>query len=300
MRTPTATPQRLAAAVLLLAACTDRSAVAPDGSPARAPRPATATATSVTSECGGQTDLRDSRVTLDWGAPSTAPGVTADAYGTYTGGQGGVHGKVFYHDAICSRSGDLVFDPDKDAAKPARKLVFNFPADNDLQLPTGVKAGPFVNFRGIMMLGSDGANGAPDGVSNGRDAKIEAKNPGAPRGWEFPALSAERPDYPTNNGTTTTPEFRFSYTGIAGCEALRYDKIRMTRHDLNAAAFVPTGTFASDGTPLGQWDDKLPGGWTVESVEPHHAQCMVTKKGNLVNNGSKMEMPFRVVASEVR
>jgi hypothetical protein len=255
---------------------------------------------SVQSECGGKTDLLDSRVTLEWGSPSTAPGVTADEYGTYTGGQGGVHGKVFYHDAVCSRSGDLVFDPDKNAASPARKLVFNFPAGNSLNLPSGVKAGPFLNFRAIMMLGSDGANGTKDEVSNGRDAKIEAKNPGAPRALEFPALTADRPDYPTFTGTTTTPEFRFNYTGIPGCETLRYEKIRMTRDARNADAFVSTGTFTAEGTPLGQWDHTRPGAWTVESVEPHLAQCMVTKKGTVVDNGKKMTMPFRVAATEVR
>src|SRR5688572_10615135 len=62
----------------------------------------------VTSDCGGQTDLRDSRTTLVWASRDelgATSGITSDGRGAYAGGTQGVQGKLFYHDAGCSRSG---------------------------------------------------------------------------------------------------------------------------------------------------------------------------------------------------
>ena len=73
---------------------------------------------------------------------------------------------------------------------------------------------PFVNFRGIQFLGSDvNKDGTETG---GRDAKIEEKSAGAPRGLEFPSVSAVRPDYPDYNGTSPAPKFRFGSMGSSG------------------------------------------------------------------------------------
>src|SRR5687767_4741080 len=101
----------------------------------------------VSSECGGQTDLRDSRSSFVWASRDelgATSGITSDGRGEYVGGTQGVQGKLFYHDAICSRSGDVVFDPDKNTYKPARKLTFHFPA-NSIGLPTtGVASGAYM------------------------------------------------------------------------------------------------------------------------------------------------------------
>lgn len=252
---------------------------------------ATAPAT-VSSECGGRTDRPDSRAILTWADPGTS-GIASDG-GSYTGGQQGVQAKVFYYDQNCSRSGDLVFDPDLNSASPARKLVLRFPT-NGIGLPTGgVTSGAAMNFPAIMQLGSD--------VNwdilkpTGRDARIEAKISGGARSLEYPAFTALRPTYPA--GAIATSNFRLNNIGVAGCEQLEYASIQLTRTVGQFDQLI--GQYAaSDASPLGQWSTTVAGAWTVSSVSPHAVQCYVTKKGQLVTNGATMSMPFSVTISEI-
>ncbi len=252
----------------------------------------------VTSECGGSTDLLDSRIDLRW-EDGTGSGIRSDGKNEYKGGQGGVHGKIFYHDRGCSRSFDAVFDPDASQSSNPRKLVFHFPADNDANLPSsGVASGPFMNFTGLMRLGSD-INTAD--VSDSRDAKVEEKNPGAPRAWEFPGTEVLRPDNYPDYGAFAYSNFGFS-TDIEGCERLEYDKIKLTRKQ-GIGGYQPVGSPNEDGTySYGQWSHEQEhwGEWTVESIEPHLAQCFKSSKGTLEPNGAKMAMPFKVTITERR
>jgi hypothetical protein len=255
----------------------------------------------VNSECGGQTELTDSRASLSFASLSSlasASGITGDGTSPYIGGSEGVHAKIFYHDAICSRSGDVVFDPDKDRFRPARKLVVYFPANNGIGLSsTGVNVGSSITFSALMQLGSDVTWDLTNEV--GRDAKIDAKIPGAPRSLEYPAAIADRPGYPT--GGIPTPKFRIAL-GISGCETLEYALIRSTRDGGLDGFEQLVGQYGSDGSPLGQWSAARNGTWTVESVDTgagHAAQCYVTKKGSLVANGSPMNMPFKVSIAEL-
>jgi hypothetical protein len=256
----------------------------------------------VSSDCGGQTALRDSRASLNWEGS-----IRDDGRGAFVGDESGVHAKIFYHDGNCSRSGDLVFDADMNAKGSNRRhLTFHFPADNDLNLPAHATAAPFINFRAIQFLGSD--IGVP-GAIDGRDAKVEEKDPGAPRGWEYPSASAERPDYPTFNGTTEARSLRID-AGLPGCDLLRIEKIRMTRTG-GVNGFRATGG-SVNGAPLGAWShlEADLGAWMVETVETensagqtgHWAQCEVTGQGGGVRtpNGSPMHMPFTVTVAERR
>ena len=260
------------------------------------------TTTSVTSDCGGSTELRDSRADLTWPSISTREyAVRDDGFGTYEGGTGSVHGKIFYHDSGCSRSGDIVFDPGMNARKNPRHLTVFFP-ENKLGLPTdGVKAGPFINFTAAMQLGSDVDR---NGAVNGRDAKMEAKDnlKGTIRTLEHPVAFDGLPNH--DNLPNKERRFRLG-VGISGCESLEYDEIRYTRI---AGSFVRVDP-ASDGTLLGQWSDAVNGAWVAESVETvrnnvpgHWAQCLITSKGTLAVNdaASPMSMPFRVDVAERR
>jgi hypothetical protein len=248
---------------------------------------------SVTSECGGKTDLLDSRIDLAWAAVEGS-GVGPDRDALYEGGVNGVHGKIFYHDRGCSRSFDAVFDPDLNSSSDPRKLMFHFPAGYGL--PTGgVASGPFVNFTGLMRLGSD-INVV--GTSDSRDAKIEEKNAGAPRAWEFPATVAYRPGYP-DYGTAGATDFRFN-TDIKGCERLVYDEIRLERTG-GSEGYAGVGTPVDGKYEFGQWDHTVMGSWTVES-EPgsgHMAQCF-GKQGKQWVEGPTMSMPFKVTITERR
>lgn len=242
----------------------------------------------VSSECGGKTELRDSRATLTWSGS-----IGGDGSDAFTGDEAGVHAKVFYHDGGCSRSGDLVFDADMNSRKVKRHLTFHFPEQNGAGLPSGaVAAAPFVNFQGLMFLGSD--IGVPE-VSDSRDAKVEEKNPGAPRAAEYPSPSAERPGYPAYSEAGSRP-FRFNSMGVAGCEVLEYAWISLTR---NAGSYEQV-----QADPLlGQWSHSALGAWIVESVGEegaHWAQCYVSVQGSLEKNGPPMNMPFSVSIAEVR
>lgn len=263
----------------------------------------TATPLFATSECGGKTALLDSRVKLVW-TDQTTSGIRSDGSGPFEGGQNGVHGKIFYHDGGCSRSGDMVFDPDMLAGGGPRRLVFRFAVGN----PAGVAAGdyrsaPFINFRQLMQLGSD-VNGDGlrdannDGIADGMDQKIEEKSPGAMRGLEFPATVALRPTYPvTINGDA--PMFRVG-AGAPGCEELEYESIRLERIQ-GVTGFVATGRTSSKGLPMGQWEhaSSYPvGEWVVSG---DNARCYKTLKGKLVRvNEDFFPMPFSVVVTEVR
>ena len=97
---------------------------------------------------------------------------------------------------------------------------------------------PFVNFRGVQFLGSDMKKDGTE--TGGRDAKIEENSAGAPRGLEFPSVRVLRPDYPNYDGTSPAPKFRFTSTGISGCEALEYDSIELKRTS-STAGFQATG-----------------------------------------------------------
>lgn len=249
------------------------------------------------SECGGKTELLDSRARLQW------EDLEVRGDGSPYERQGSVHVKIFYHDSNCSRSGDLVFDPDGNGGTTPRAMRFHFPP-NDAGVPTGeVSAAPAINFRSLMQIGSD-LNG--DGVANARDAKIEAKFGLVPRSLEVPSNVQYRPDYPAYPTGPATP-IRFSNMGLRGCEALEFDLIRLTRH---TGAFVAVNAVSAfDGLPLGEWSAAPAdlGTWTVESAETvrngvsgHWAQCYVTKKGTLVQNGSPMQMRFRVSITEQR
>lgn len=259
----------------------------------------------VTSDCGGKTQLRDSRARLTWSGSF----ITGDASGdTFEGDQGSVHAKIFYHDGGCSRSGDLVFDADMNGKKDARHLTFYFPARNDAGLPSdGVAAAPFVNFQGLMFLGSD--IGEPV-ESDSRDAKVEEKDPGADRAQEYPPASAERPGYPTYN-LAGQKAFRFRYMGVSGCDELEYARIKLTRTAGSYSEVQPDPL-------LGQWSDQAAdlGVWTVESLPAwadlnengledegetaHWAQCYATVQGSLQQNGAEMDMPFVVTIWELR
>lgn len=269
----------------------------------RAPKPLGAVALTG-SECGGQTELVDSRVSLAFASLSelaSSSGITGDGTQPFLGGAKGVHAKVFYHDAICSRSGDVVFDPDKNNYRPARKLTVYFPAGNGLGLSTaGVKIGPFMNFAALMQLGSDVTWDLDSPV--GRDAKIDAKYPGAIRSLEVPATSVERPGYPTSN--VPTSRFRIDL-GISGCETLEYERTQTSRTGGLGEFQQLIGQRSSfDNSPLGQWNAARNGTWTVQSADTgtpagHAAQCYVTKKGSLVTNGAPMNVPFRVSVTEL-
>lgn len=246
----------------------------------------------VSSDCGGRTELRDSRAALEWSGR-----IGGDASAVFTGDEAGVHAKIFYHDGNCSRSGDLVFDADMNSRKDKRHLTFHFPEGNDAGLPAGgVAAAPFVNFQGLMFLGSDIGT---IGESDSRDAKVEEKDPGAARANEYPSPVAERPGYPEYNVAGSRP-FRFRSMGLAGCEELEYAGIRLTR---TAGAY----TEVQPDPRLGQWShsvDEL-GSWTVESLPvdggtEHRAQCYAAAQGTLQPNGSPMNMPFMVTIAELR
>lgn len=249
----------------------------------------------VTSECGGRTVLLDSRVALDWGTTLAIRSDRDGADGVYTGNVDGVHAKIFYHDSDCSRSGDMVFDPDMQQKNGPRKLVYVFPAGN----PAGVPAGsytdaPFINFRQLMILGSD-INTL--GVVDGRDAKIEEKSPGALRGLEYPSPTAVRPDYPmTPNGPS--PKIRIG-TSVPGCETLEYQSITLERKKGRFYKIDPE-VLASDGKSMGQWSHEVAdlGEWVVSGQS---AQCLRTLKGGKQEyNGAAFDMPFSVVVTEVR
>lgn len=244
----------------------------------------------VKSECGGSTSLLDSRIDLVW--QGVGVGIRSDGLGTYVDGNDGVHGKIFYHDLGCSRSLDAVFDPDFNSSSNPRKLVFHFPEESGLATG-GVASGPFINFQGLMRLGSD-INEA--GVSDSRDAKVEEKNPGAARALEFPATVAFRPGYP-DYGTAGTSGFRIN-TGIKGCEELEYDEIRFER-TAGADGYQGVGSPDAGTFEYGQWSHEIMGEWTVESSDPHTARCFA-RQGNRLVQGPEMSMPFSVTITERR
>lgn len=286
-----ALPSALLLTAVFAAACeqsspTDLAPLAPQYA-----KPGSGGGGSLTSECGGSTILLDSRVHLDWGT-STSAGITSDGGGLYKGDVDGVHAKIFYHDGGCSRSGDMVFDPDMQQKNGPRKLVFVF-GENNAGVPSGAYASaPFVNFRQLMQLGSDVNK---DGnTTGGRDQKIEEKSPGAERGLEYPATLATRPSYPTTN------LFRIG-TSAPGCETLEYESITLQRTG-GVDGFVKTGNKASDGLEMGQWEHgaSVPvGTWVVSGG---NARCYKTVKGKLELNGdgSFFSMPFSVTVTEVR
>jgi hypothetical protein len=248
------------------------------------------------SDCGGRTDLVDSRIDLEWDAVQVS-GVGGDGLGLYRGGEDGLNAKIFYHDPVCSQSSDAIFNTGG-GRNDLRRLVYHFPAGNDAGLPSGgIRGATWLNFQGLMRIGSDlGA----DGVANSRDAKIEAKMPGSLRAVEFPSAVAFRPGYPDYASSGGT-KFRLGSgvsLDIKGCEKLEYDLIRLERTG-GFEAYQATGGSAG-GVPLAQWSHEVTGGWVVESVAPHMAQCYHTVKGKLATNGSPMPMPFRVTITERR
>lgn len=185
-----------------------------------------------------------------------------------------------------------MFDPDKNNYSPARKLTVYFPAGNGLGLSTaGIKTGPTVNFGALMQLGSD-VTWDP-AISVGRDAKIDAKYPGANASLEFPANTATRLGY------------RIA-VGIAGCETLEYELTRSTRTGGFGEFQQLIGQRSSfDNSPLGEWSGARTGTWTVQSEDTgtsagHAAQCYVSRRGSLVKNGTPMHMPFTVVIAELQ
>lgn len=239
------------------------------------------------SECGGKTDLLDSRVSLTWSGA-----ITGDGFGdTFVGDQDGVHAKVFYHDQGCSVSGDIVFDPDMNGRKVKRHLTVAFPAGNDLGLGTE-SAQPFINVRAAMQLGSDIATAD---VVDGRDAKMEAKSALRPRNLEFPSAVAVYPGYERTGNAAW--RFRLSYTGIPGCDLLEFTEVQVTR---TAGVYAATGGVASDGLALGAWSATDAGAWEVETVGAHEAQCYATSGGTEVPNGAPMTLPFRVTIQELQ
>lgn len=243
------------------------------------------------SDCGGNADLADSRIDLVW--DDGANGVRSDGAGTYEGFRNGVEAKIFYYDAICSRSADAIFRTGGSRTAP-RRLHLYFPEGSGL--PTGgVAAEVSLNFIGLMRLGSD-ANG--NGIIDSRDARIDAKNDDAPRAMEYPNTVAIRPDEYPNYGFHAHEPFTMS-TDVRGCERLRFARIRLER-TAGAAGYQLTGGTDSDGTPFGQWDPAVAGGWVVETVAPHEAQCLTSVKNTLVESGPPFSMPFRVTISERR
>ena len=257
----------------------------------------------VASDCGGQTPTPDSRAALQFaslGELGSASGLTSDGVGPYAGGSQGVNAKIFYHDRICSRSGDIVFDPDANNYRPARKLIAYFPAGNGIGLSTGgIKVGPHVNFAALMQVGSDVTWDLDNPV--GRDAKIEEKYAGIIRSLEVPSTTVTRPGYPSSN--VPTSKFRINL-GISGCETLEYAETLSIRTGGTEEFLQLVDARAADGSPLGEWSLARNGKWTVESVDTgtsagHSAQCYVSKKGSLVQNGQPMNMPFRAVITEM-
>jgi hypothetical protein len=256
----------------------------------------------VVSACGGRTEFLDSKASLSWASLAdlaSSTGVTNDGQGTYDGGTGSVHGLIFYHDAGCARGGNLLFDPDRNAGTPVRKLVFNFPAGNDAGIPsTPIASGPYISFYGLMQLGSDVT--WDSAMPTGRDANIEAKYPGSATALEYPSLSGEWPTYQSG----TAGNSLIQLTGITGCSRLEYERIRLTRTaGIDGFEQLP-GQRAADGSPLGRWRPLRNGAWIIESVDTgtpagHAAQCWVSGKGGKwVKNGSPMNMPFRVMVTE--
>jgi hypothetical protein len=94
-------------------------------------------------------------------------------------------------------------------------------------------------------------------------------------------------------------------TGIAGCEELEYETIRSARTGGGGEFSQLIGQRSNyDNSPLGQWTTARNGSWTVESVDSgtpagHAAQCYTSKKGVVVKNGTPMNMPFRIVVTEL-
>ncbi len=252
--------------------------------------------------CGGTTQLLDSRVSMSWATLAemgSASGVIDDGQGAYVGDVGSVDAKIPYHDATCARSGDIIFDPDRLTGQPTRKLKFVFPAGNGIGLPsTPLSVGPYVDIPAVMELGSDVTWDLA--MPAGRDAWIDGKYPSAPRSVEHPSLTADYPGYPSG----AAPPL-FQAMSVAGCERLTYEVIRRTRVSGVEGFEQLPGQRASDGSPVGKWAPLRNGSWIVESVDTgtpagHAAQCWTTKKGSLVKNGSPMNMPFRILVSEMQ
>lgn len=247
--------------------------------------------TELISECGGRTPLLDSRARLDWGSTLA---IRNDGAGAYTGNEGSVHAKVFYHDLTCATGGDVLFIADRNNVEPRRTLLFAFPAG--APKPGIVAASPHVSFTALMQLGSFVSE------QGGVDANIYDKIGNLPRAQQHPALSALRPGYPS---TPTGPSGMFRFTGIgqSWCGSLEYDRIRMTRTS-TTSAFM-TG-LDRGGIPAGRWSELLPGSWTVESVATeaggstgHWARC-ITTQGRRESAGAWLDMPFRVEITELR
>jgi len=254
--------------------------------------------------CGGQTQYTDSRASVTWEDLATlgsTTGITSDGLGSYVGGSQSVKATLPYHDASCARSGDLIFDPDSENGSPARKLRLYFPANNDAGVPSGgISSGPYIDFPALMQLGSD-VTWDPS-FPTGRDANIYEKYGTILRTVEYPALSGEWPDYPVTQ-QPVTPIFQI--IGAPGCSRLVYERIRITR-TAGAEGFEQlVGMRASDGAPLGKWSpSSRTGTWLIESVDTgtpagHAAQCWISSRNKWVANGSPMNMPFKVVVSEV-
>jgi hypothetical protein len=245
----------------------------------------------LSSECGGKTNLLDSRVSLTWSGA-----ITGDGRGnTFVGGQDGVHGKIFYHDQSCSVSGDIVFDADMNAKRIKRHLTIAFPAGNDLGLGT-VTTAPFVNFASAMQLGSDAGQPHSD---DGRDAKMEAKDPLRPRNVEYPSLTATYPGYELRNDPDRP--LRLASTGIAGCDPLIFSMVEITRE---AGRFDHVAGTAADGKSLGAWSHEVEGAWTIRTVANddgvHEARCYTTSGNTESPNGAPMHIPFTVTVVEIR
>ncbi len=284
----------LGLALTVLGACSDAStrlAGVDDAAFARGGRPGGDGGGLQNSECGGKTDLLDSRVQLTWGGA-----IGGDGLGnTFVGDQDGVHAKIFYHDQGCSVSGDLVFDADMNGHKVKRHVTISFPAGNDLGLGT-VETAPFINFQNVMMLGAD-AGGL--GVVDGRDAKMEAKAPGRDRNLEYPSTSAEYPGYERRQNPAAP--FAISSTGIPGCDRLEFEKVRIER---TSGTYVDSGDTNGAGEALGSWDPAAPGSWSIQTVANgagiHAAQCYDVSGNASIPNGGAMDLPFSVTAVEVR
>lgn len=190
-------------------------------------------------EGGADTDSRAKLVFDD----AAGLKITSDAGGAYTGDAcDGVYAKIFYHNADLSRSGDLVFDPDKNHSScgPARSLTFDFGEGSP------ISASPFVNVRAIMQIGA-----------TGKDPLIEAKYPTSP-------------DQYGQRDNPSTQQLRFTMLGLPGCDELR-TTVTVER-TAGAEAF-------DDETG---WATGPPGAWAVASTGDHLATCYYAKGRNLV------------------